>query len=272
VQQPGRERLLGVGPVAADGPRQPRHPAAVHVQLVEVEAFDRRLDGELPECLGREHERAEGLETEVCDGIPQMRDRTAAPEIRRVRQLQNLGGHRDVTLDDPCRVLSARLARAQQLAQLQVEPRHRRQRRRAGQPAAQLDPAGYLVQRARALEHARQLFDLARLGQQSVCDAGCARDHPELGLAGEDDSDRRWVKLADPSQQRRAVHARHPQVGDDDVVRMRLEHGQRVLAAGHEPHGPSSAMRPQRVAQAVQHVALVVDEEDSRRVLKLSSR
>jgi hypothetical protein len=31
-------------------------------------------------------------------------------------------------------------------------------------------------------------------------------------------------------------------------------------------------MRPQRVAQAVQHVALVVDEEDSRRVLKLSSR
>ena len=103
-------------------------------------------------------------------------------------------------------------------------------------------------------------------------DRGGAHDDLALGRAREDDPDRRRVGLLDVAQQRGAVHARHAHVRDDDVARRAVELGQRVGAAGGEEHLPLVALRAQRVAQAVEHLLLVVDEEDPRHAATCVSR
>ena len=66
------------------------------------------------------------------------------------------------------------------------------------------------------------------------------------------------------AQQRGAVHAGHAHVHDDDVARRAVELGEGIRATAGEEHLPLVALRAQRVAQAVQYVLLVVDEEDPR--------
>ena len=230
VQQGGGEGVGAASGLSGQHRRQARDAGAVPVKLLEIEPGDRPADREHAERLGVQQQGPERLEAEIGDGFGDLGDRGAAAEVGRVGELQHLRRHRDVLLDDPPRVGGAGITGGQQFRQLGVEARDGRQRGRADRTPVVLDTGGERLQRARPLDHPRELGGLARLGDEPVGGGGRARHHPQVGVAREDDPDRGGVPVANHLEQRRAVDARHPQVGDDDIA------GRRRPASPARPH------------------------------------
>jgi hypothetical protein len=252
VQQRRREGVVAVLAVRQQPARDlcDAHGAALHG--FQVEPLDAPRRRKSLERVGREHQAAQRRQPQVDGGRAHVGDPTAQPEPRRVDQRQDLRRHRDVTLDDRRGVGGRRAAVAQQRRQLCMQTRRRRQSRRA---------CGKRAQGARALHQPRELVDVARLGQEAMSDRRGPRDHVALSRPREHDAHRVRLPSLDVAQQRRPVHPVHAHVRDDHVVDLALEPIQRILAAGRERHLPLVPARAQRVAQAVEHPRLVVDEQ-----------
>ncbi len=84
-----------------------------------------------------------------------------------------------------------------------------------------------------------------------------------LRVTGENDPHGVRMMLVQMLEDCDAVDARHPQVGDDDVEGCVREERQGLLAAERELHLPLMPELAQESAQPVEHVDLVVDEEDA---------
>jgi hypothetical protein len=64
-------------------------------------------------------------------------------------------------------------------------------------------------------------------------------------------------------EQREAVDVRHSQVRHHDIERLLSKRRHRDVAPLREGHIPLSSVLTQQEAQAVEHVAVVIDEQDS---------
>jgi hypothetical protein len=122
--------------------------------------------------------------------------------------------------------------------------------------AVQLDCAGDLVE---------EDLGRARLGQEPVDLALVDRLDGRLGvgLAGQQDANDVRVPGTDAGQEGRAVHLRHPHVGNDDGHRHGGQQLQRLGAAVRRVHLEPLAQLP---PQAVEDGDLVVHQEDRRSV------
>ena len=273
VVQQGRDE--GVVALLADRHELARDAGdlrAVALQRVEVEALDRRRGLERLEGMGRQHERAQGAQAQQDGRLPDVGDLPAQAEEGRVDHLQHLRRHGEVLRDDGGRVARGGAAVGQQRGELAVQARRRRQAAGRDGLMAGLALGGDRAQGARARDDAHELVHVAGLAQEAMRDRRCPHDDLALGGAREDDPDHRRVGLLDVAQQRRrrpcpacACPRRRRR-----TARGRARPG--VGAAGGEEHLPLVALRAQRVAQAVEHLRLVVDEEDPRHAATCVSR
>ncbi|GAB1412125.1 hypothetical protein MASR1M97_08610 [Candidatus Desulfobacillus denitrificans] len=144
---------------------------------------------------------------------------------------------------------------------LDAAPRHR-----AG--GAQLDVEALVlllqaVQLGRRAHGEQQRLGLPGL-EQVLVDAGlvdAGDDVLGLGVAGDDDAHRVGPAAARLLQRLHAGDAGHALVAEDDVDRLALEQGQRLLAAGGGEH---LELLLQRAAQGLLRADLVVDHQDCR--------
>jgi len=104
---------------------------------------------------------------------------------------------------------------------------------------------------------------ITRLAEQLVDGVGRALDRVLIDGARQHDADRRGRPVLDALEERRAVDAGHPHVGDDDVEWAALELDQGGFTAGREDHVPAFAVAAQDAAETGEDRDIVVDEHDA---------
>ena len=232
------------------------------VESADVKTENRWVHSEGAENLSLEHERPEDLDPEVGNRPGDRAHRTAAPEVRRIGELQDLRGQRDVTLDHARRIGRPGAAGLEHLGQLGVHAWNRGEGGRAERAAAQIHLAHHLLDRARLLDHAAQLARVARLGDHPMGDSRGPGNECHVCVAGQHHPDRAGPLLLDELEQFGAVGPRHSQVRDDGILRLRLDDLDGLIAALDEAHVPLPAVGTERVTQTVEQLRIVVDEQD----------
>ena len=122
--------------VPCDGVRAPAHPCGVPGQRIHVvPALTIALESE--EDLHREDQASDGVQPQELHSVTAGRDLLRAPEESRIGQLQQLGRHAQVTLDDGSHSRCRGVRRIQLRQHFAIHRRNGRKR---------LEPAGQLVQ------------------------------------------------------------------------------------------------------------------------------
>jgi hypothetical protein len=189
-------------------------------------------------------------------------DGPAQPEKGAVDDLEQLGGHPRVALDDVAQLLGAHLRVGQGLLQLPEGLGHARQVVDGSQQLLDLVRDPVTPDQAGIADHGLELLRVAGLGHVLVGHAHALGHQLLVGVPGQDHPDRLGVAPPHLVQQLGAVHARHAHVGHHHVEGGRGHGGQGLFAAAHEGHVPLVPHGPEHPLQALQDHGLVVNEQD----------
>ena len=157
----------------------------------------------------------------------------------------------------------ARSSRLKHAGQLGVDARYRGKLRGAECSPGELDLLHDVLESARLLDERAELAGVARLRDDPMSDRRCPGDERHLAVPGEHDPNRGRPAILYLGEQLRAVGPRHTEIRDDRILRLLGEKSKRLAAALNEAHRPLVATGAECIAQAVEQLAIVVDEQDA---------
>src|SRR5258708_6775763 len=235
---------------------------AVLPEALQTETFDARRHTAFEDTM-TQNECAKGIQSEVRDGAIGRADRCPRSEERRIDQLYDIGGHRDVARDDFGGVGNG--CRGPLQARQYLLKRLWRARQRVDAPNQLREPvAAQQLSEHEGLRNSRlEGPALAGLGKVLVRGADRAHDRAGIGVTRQHQAHRLRMEFLDFGQQLPAVHAGHAHVGYDHVRRRFSELFEGSGAARGELHAPLVPHLPQGAAHGLQNIGFIIDEYDA---------
>ena len=117
-------------------------------------------------------------------------------------------------------------------------------------------------QREGPLDHGKQEFHIAWLGQELVRNKYSADNRISVSVAREDDACNRGVRLLDAFKKGSPVHPWHPHVRHNQVELALVEQLERLFSVRGEHHMPLPPLPVKEVPERLQHMGFVIDEQN----------
>jgi hypothetical protein len=202
------------------------------------------------------------VDAEVQHGLVDGRNRLRQTEVRRVDELQYFGGDRRVAIDDVGDIGQPDFRSRDGLGQLQVDGRRGRQLVHPSDDGPQGAVLEARLQVAHACDLHSQGLAVAGLAQELLRDRERPADALTVCLGRERHACDLRVAVPYGLEQRDPVHAGHPHVGDDQVVRRQVEGGERCLPLCRDRDVPVD-LGGELPPHNLQNGRVVVDDENA---------
>ncbi len=205
-------------------------------------------------CEGLEAERKclENFHARELNGFGRCDDGAARAEMRRVDDMKEFGAEARILFDDGGNFAHVDIRCGEQFAETKICFGRSGQGPGAANHFADPIVANEVAVLADAAEECGERFKVEGLAEEAMADGEAFGDFQAIGKPGNDDASGLRIIADDFAEESHAVHARHGEVGNDDVEGFFVEKFKCFFAAGG---GVNLVTAPQGIAQAGVHLA-----------------